>query len=175
MLIAQQEYATLKRMRLAGSQEDAAAEVLVEMGFRQGSVGFVDQPGALGEAEFARKCQFATADGSSHEVDLAVGLPGRIILALECKVSNDRTNSVKRTNDVLKKAEAWSRQWGRFVVTAALLEGVFSEKEPRRLVEAGVEIFWSHRLDLLRQYLAGKGTPTSRRRGSTRSRGTGRG
>jgi hypothetical protein len=153
LLIAQQEFATLRRMRLAGSQEDAAAAVLSELGYHRATVGFVDQPGVLGEREYARKCRFATADQSSHEVDLAIGLPRRRILAMECKVSNDRTNSVKRTNDVLKKAEAWRQQWGRLVITGALLEGVFSEKEPRRLVEAGVEVFWSHRLELFREWI----------------------
>lgn len=99
------------------------------------------------------RCQFATADGSSHEVDLAAGLSRRRILALECKVSNDKANSVKRVNDILKKASAWSEQWGRFVTTGALLEGVFSEKEPRRLLDAGVEIFWSHRIELFRDWV----------------------
>ena len=103
--------------------------------------------------EFARATQFATADGSSHEVDLAVGLSGRRILALECKVSNDRTNSIKRVNDVLKKAEAWKKQWGKFVITGGLFQGVFGENEARRLIEAEVEIFWSHRLDLFEAWL----------------------
>jgi len=154
ILIAHQEFATRKRMRLAVIQEESAARVLDDTGFRKVSVGFVDRPGAVASFEYATGCQFATADGSSHEVDLAVGLSGGRILALECKVSNDRTNSVKRINDVLKKAEAWRTKWGQFVVTGALLEGVFSEKEPRRLLEAGVELFWSHRLDQFSEWIA---------------------
>lgn len=154
ILIAQQEFATQKRMRLAGVQEEMASMILSELGFMQVSIGFVDQPGSLGERQFARACQFATADGSSHEVDLAVGLSGRRILALECKVSNDKTNSVKRVNDVLKKAAAWRSQWGKFVITGALLEGVFSEKEPRRLLDSEVAIFWSHRPELFREWIA---------------------
>lgn len=154
ILIASQEFATRKRMRLAAAQEESAARVLSESGFRKVAVGFVDRPGAIAALEYAQGCQFATADGSSHEVDLAVGLRGGRILALECKVSNDRTNSVKRINDVLKKAEAWRTKWGQFVVTGALLEGVFSEKEPRRLVEAEVELFWSHRLEHFAEWVA---------------------
>jgi hypothetical protein len=153
ILIAQQEFATRKRMRLAGVQEEMASTILTDLGFTRISIGFVDQPGSLEERQFARACQFATADGSSHEVDLAIGLSGRRILALECKVSNDKTNSVKRVNDVLKKAAAWRSQWGKFVITGALLEGVLSEKEPRRLLEAEVEVFWSHRPELFREWL----------------------
>lgn len=153
ILIAQQEFATQKRMRLAGAQEEMASGILLDLGFSLVSVGFVDQPGSLGEREFARACQFATADGSSHEVDLAVGLSRKRILALECKVSNDKTNSVKRVNDVLKKAAAWRAQWGKFVITGALLAGVFSEKEPRRLLDADVRIFWSQRPDLFQDWI----------------------
>lgn len=153
VLIAQQEFATQKRMRLAAAQEEMASTVLTELGFAPVSIGFVDQPGSLGEREFARAVQFATADGSSHEVDLAIGLTRKRILAMECKVSNDKTNSVKRVNDVLKKAAAWRAQWGKFVITGALLEGVFSEKEPRRLLEADVEVFWSHRPEMFRDWI----------------------
>jgi hypothetical protein len=154
IMIAQTEFATQKRMRLATAQEQGATELLENMGFRKIELGVVDQAGALAVGEFAQATQFATADGSSHEVDIAVGLSKKRILALECKVSNDKTNSVKRINDVLKKADAWKKQWGRTVVTGALLQGVFSDKEPRRLLEAEVELFWSHQLGLFEQWIA---------------------
>jgi hypothetical protein len=136
-------------MAAAREQQDAVANLLGNLGFERVSLGLVDEPGSLRERCFACATKFATGDGSAHEVDVAVGLPKRTILAIECKVSNDATNSVKRVNDVLKKAAAWKRQWGRFVVTGALLQGVFSEKEPRRLIDNEVEVFWSHRIDLL--------------------------
>ncbi len=147
-------YRTVRRMRLAHQQEQEVLELLLGLGYRQRRAELVDEPGALAEGEFMHATQFKTADGSTHEVDVAIGLPKRTILALECKVSNDATNSVKRVNDVLKKATAWKKQWGQFVVTGALLQGVFSAKEPRRLLEEGVVVFWSHRLDELREWLA---------------------
>ena len=140
-------------MQPSKAQETAVVELLERLGYRRLPSRLVDQPGTLAEDEFMQATQFKTADGSTHEVDIAVGLPKRAVLALECKVSNDATNSVKRVNDVLKKATAWKRQWGRTVVTGALLQGVFSEKEPRRLLEEDVEVFWSHRLDELEQWL----------------------
>jgi hypothetical protein len=153
ILIASNSFATRKRMRLAKAQEDAAADVLDQLGFKRLNLGHVDSTGALADGDYARAVQFVTADGSSQEVDLAVGLSGGRVLALECKVSNDRTNSIKRINDILKKAAGWQTQWGRFVITGALLQGVFSEKEPRRLLENRVEIFWSHRLQTFREFL----------------------
>jgi hypothetical protein len=153
ILIANNTFATRKRMRLAKAQEDAAAAVLEKLGFRQIAPGLVDSPGAVADGEYARATQFVTADGSSQEVDLAVGLKGGRILALECKVSNDRTNSIKRVNDVIKKAAGWQTQWGRFVITGALLQGVFSVKEPRRLIDNRIRIFWSHRLELFRSWI----------------------
>jgi hypothetical protein len=152
-MIAVNRFRTVRRMRLAHEQEQGVVDLLLGLGYRHRRSELVDQPGALGEDEFMHATQFQTADGSTHEVDVAVGLPKRTILALECKVSNDATNSVKRVNDVLKKASAWKRQWGRFVVTGALLQGVFSTKEPRRLLEEDVEVFWSHRLDELEKWL----------------------
>lgn len=152
-MIAVNNFRTGRRMILAHEQEQAVVDLLLRLGYRQRSSQLVDEPGILAEDEFMHATQFATADGSTHEVDIAVGLPRRAILALECKVSNDKTNSVKRVNDVLKKATAWKRQWGRTVVTGALLQGVFSTKEPRRLLEEDVEVFWSHRLDELEKWL----------------------
>lgn len=156
ILIAQTEFATKKRMRLAKAQEQAAIDILTRLGFVKVELGKVEEPRTLAARHFAQATQFTTADGSSHEVDIAIGLTNGRILALECKVSNDKTNSVKRTNDVLKKAVAWKTQWGRFVITGGLLQGVFGRKEPRRLLEAQVEIFWSHRLDLFEQWLLGE-------------------
>ena len=152
-MIAVNTYRTVRRMRLAREQEQTVVDLLLHLGYRRQPSQLVDEPGALAEHEFMHATQFKTADGSTHEVDVAIGLPKRTILAFECKVSNDKTNSVKRVNDVLKKATAWKRQWGKFVVTGALLQGVFSAKEPRRLLEEDVEVFWSLHLDELEEWL----------------------
>jgi len=72
---------------------------------------------------------------------------------MECKVTNDETNSVKRINDVLKKASAWQDHWGSFVHTAALLQGVIAFKDVQRLLEARVSVFWSHDLPTFEGWL----------------------
>ncbi len=101
-----------------------------------------------------RKTRFATATTAHQEVDIACGLKHSYVLAMECKVTNDETNSVKRVNDVLKKATAWKAHWGSFVITAALLQGVIAAKDVQRLDDAGVQVFWSHNLDEFRIWLA---------------------
>lgn len=140
-------------MQLAHKQERAVVDLLLGLGYHKLPSRPVDEPGVLAEDEFMHATKFKTADGSTHEVDVAVGLPKRTVLALECKVSNDKTNSVKRVNDILKKATAWKRQWGKTVVTGALLQGVYSQQEPRRLLEEDVEVFWSHHLEELEEWL----------------------
>ncbi len=91
------------------------------------------------------KTKFATKT-RPQEVDIACGLGKTVVLAMECKVTNDETNSVKRINDVLKKASAWHDHWGSFIQTAALLQGVIALKDVERLLEAKVHVFWSHHL-----------------------------
>lgn len=145
-LMARQEYETVRRNKLALKQESDACSILDRLGFKRADAKFIDEPGAVAEKEYLLRTRFATADGSSHEVDIAVGLPKRMILAVECKVSNDATNSIKRTNDVMKKSEAWKRQWGKFVKTGALLQGVFKDTEITRMLDAEIVVFWSHAL-----------------------------
>ncbi len=146
-LMARQEYETVRRTKLARRQEADACAVLEELGFCKAEATLIDEPGAIDERQYLLTTRFATADGSSHEVDIAVGLSKKRILALECKVSNDTTNSVKRINDVMKKSEAWRRQWGKFVTTGALLQGVIKPTDISRMMEEDIVVFWSHELD----------------------------
>ena len=76
-----------------------------------------------------------------------------MVLALECKVSNDTTNSIKRTNDVLNKVRAWQTHWGNFVVTGAMLQGVFAPNDIQKLLDANVKVFWSHDIQGLADWL----------------------
>ena len=99
------------------------------------------------------KARFASGLTGRAEVDIALGLKDAVVLALECKVTNDETNSVKRINDVSKKAQAWRAHWGNFVQPAALLEGVIKMSDVKRLLEEDIHVFWSHRLDLFEGWI----------------------
>ena len=152
-LIASQRFTTSRRNRLAAIQEQAVVDLLVKRGWKRMPSSLIDTRAAVPEKHFQHKTRFATATSAPQEVDIACGLPRTVVLAMECKVTNDETNSVKRVNDVLKKAEAWKTHWGSFVVTAALLEGVIAAKDVERLIDNDVHVFWSHDLDSFMAWL----------------------
>jgi hypothetical protein len=154
-LIAAQNIATSKRNRLASKQEQSVIELLTKSGWTKLPSLLIDTRAALPEKHFQHKTRFATAT-APQEVDIACGLPKTVVLAMECKVTNDETNSVKRINDVLKKASAWKDHWGNFVVTAALLEGVIAPKDVERLIDHDVQVFWSHELGAFANWLESK-------------------
>jgi len=152
-LLASQIYLTSRRTSTSRTQEDAVVDMLEGLGWEhyRGS-GLVDRA-VLGSRQFIKKAKFATST-RPQEIDIACGLGATRVLAMECKVSNDKTNSVKRINDVLKKATAWKDHWGVFVRPAALLQGMIGYKDVQRLTHAGVTVFWSHDLPRFELWLA---------------------
>jgi hypothetical protein len=152
-LVAQQTVATARRTRLAFEQEYAVIELLLKDGWTQLPRKLIDTRAAVPLKYFMHKTRFATKT-RPQEVDIACGLKGTYVLAMECKVTNDETNSIKRVNDVLKKATAWHEHWGSFVHTVALLQGVVAPKDVQRLTDANVAVFWSHDLEAFRVWLA---------------------
>lgn len=152
-LIANQQVATARRLRLSVAQETAVISQLTERGWARLQSGVVSTAGQLPARHFMHKTRFASGPNENQEVDVACGLGGTNVLAIECKVTNDETNSVKRINDVLKKASAWKSHWGAFMRSAAVLQGVIKYGDVQRLLDAGVEVFWAHRLDLFGEWL----------------------
>lgn len=76
-------------------------------------------------------------------------------MAIECKVSNSSTNSVKRlNNDAAAKAEDWIGQFGtRNVVPVAVLSGVYKIHNLTNAQSRGLTIFWAHDLDELMSWI----------------------
>jgi len=151
-MLSQQNVATLRRNRLSAAQESAVTDLLRAAGWERIVSGLVEQSSTLPVRHFMHKTKFATRT-RPQEVDIACGLGKSVVLAMECKVTNDRTNSVKRVNDILKKASAWQDHWGSFVRTAALLQGVIAERDVARLSAANIMVFWSHDLDKFAKWL----------------------
>lgn len=152
-LLAEKRVSTARRNRLARLQETALMDRLVATGWTLLSSRLIDKQGAIQPRQFMHKARFASGLKGRAEVDVALGLTDKLVLAMECKVTNDETNSVKRINDVSKKATAWRKHWGNFVQPAALLEGVIKLSDVERLIEEDVHVFWSHRLDLFEKWL----------------------
>ena len=153
-LIAEKRVATARRNRLASVQEQAVVALLLHRKWTQEPSRLIDTRAQVPSKHFMHKTRFATGTTAHQEVDVACGLAGTYVLAMECKVTNDETNSVKRINDVIKKATAWKSHWGNFVRPAALLQGVIAAKDVQRLEDNGIEIFWSHDLSRLEKWLA---------------------
>ncbi len=72
-------------------------------------------------------------------------------MAIECKVSNSSTNSVKRlNNDSAVKARTWIEELGTTgIVPAAVLSGVYKLRNLEDAQSKGLAIFWAHDLDSL--------------------------
>lgn len=151
--IALQRLGTARRNRLARAQEQTVIEMLEAKGWKRVPSKLVSVSASLGSKEYSHKTKFATST-LPQEVDIACGLKNTVVLAMECKVTNDKTNSVKRVNDVLKKASAWKTHWGSFVKPAALLQGVIKFNDVNRLLESDVHVFWTHDLKRLDEWLA---------------------
>ena len=70
------------------------------------------------------------------------------MLPIECKVSNSEVNSYKRLNhDTLAKNTSWKKSFGDAVIPSAILAGVYSVANVVEAQDAGLVIFWSHRID----------------------------
>lgn len=151
-MISSQIFNTVRRNRLSAEQEKAVEDLLVSKGWIKDPSKTVNNTSDLAPKHFMRKtrCKTKTA---TKEVDIACGLNPSLIMAMECKVTNDETNSVKRIGDVMNKVKAWNDKWATFIQTAALLQGVIKYKSVEELLDAGVEVFWSHDLQRLSDWL----------------------
>lgn len=87
-------------------------------------------------------------------------------MAIECKVSNSTTNSIKRlNNDAAAKATEWLKDFGELQVTpAAVLGGCYKVANLENAQERGLALFWAHDLDPLINFILG--TEPDDRRGA---------
>jgi XamI restriction endonuclease len=152
-LIATQVFGTALRNQQSQEQENAVTKLLDSIGWKRLPSKLIDRRASLEPKHYMYKTRFATGQGSPYEVDVACGLKDTYVLAMECKVTNDETNSKKRISDVLNKAAAWKAHWGNFVQAAALLQGVIAARDVHRLLNADVHVFWSHDLQAFEKWL----------------------
>lgn len=150
-LIATQHVGTGRRTESKVAQEAAVEAALIVMGWKKvptrpiNTLSDAPKPG-----EFCRETLLGT-----RKADFVIGLMDGRILALECKVSNSSTNSVKRlNNDAAAKAVSWIKQFGTSgVVPAAVLSGVYNLKNLEAAQSAGLTIFWAHDLKVLTDWI----------------------
>ena len=151
-LMASSHVSTIRRSSGKERQELAVEKILLDGGHskvptrRVNTFNQIPRPN-----EFCRESLLGT-----RKADFLVGLPDQRVMAIECKVSNSSTNSVKRlNNDAAAKAEAWTKHFGTLnVVPVAILSGVYNVRNLEQAQERGLTLFWAHDLDQLMKWIA---------------------
>ena len=144
VLLAAQRMATERRNDGKQDQESMVKAYLRSIGYTEVSPApittIVKGPQAL---QFCAECLLG-----ERKADVVVRLQDTRLMAIECKVSNSATNSVKRlNNDAAVKADYWLKLFGTSqVVPVAVLAGVFKVLNLQQAQARGLALFWSHGL-----------------------------
>ena len=150
-LIATQRLGTSRRHESKRMQEQQVEDALLGARFTKVQTRKVEtlaQAPDLGE--FCGESYLGT-----RKADFLIRLWDHRVMALECKVSNSSTNSVKRlNNDAAAKAEAWRRDFGETqVVPAAIISGVYKLHKLQEAQQRGLSIFWAQRLPVMLDWI----------------------
>lgn len=150
-LIAEQRTKTVRRTLGKNDQEQMVSNTFEASGFTRvlpRAIATIDQAPEAGE--FCGESMLG-----SRKADFVFRLFDRRILALECKVSNSSTNSVKRlNNDAAVKAKTWLAEFGNLqVVPAAVLSGVYKIHNLIDAQDRGLTLFWAHDLEKLTSWI----------------------
>lgn len=146
-LIASQRVATDRRNEGKTLQEASVFAALEGVGFKRVAARrmntLVDAPA---RGEFCSEAMLG-----DRKADVVVRLWDQRVLAIECKVSNSATNSIKRlNNDAAVKAVHWIEAFGtQQLVPAATLTGVFKLGNLVDAQKKGLTLFWAHDLGTL--------------------------
>lgn len=150
-LMASSHVSTSRRSEGKDEQEQTVEAALIASGLTKVETREVDTFNkAPRTGEFCRESLLG-----NRKADFIVGLGDQRIMAIECKVSNSSTNSVKRlNNDAAAKAEAWISQFGtRNVVPVAVLSGVYKLHNLIDAQHRGLTLFWAHDLNELMDWI----------------------
>ena len=152
-LLAMRRTQTLRRTQGAELQEQLVAVQLRRSRFTQVPTGRISTLSHAPTAgQFCRESMLGT-----RKADFVIGLWDSRTMALECKVSNSATNSIKRlNNDAAVKATTWRSEFGTVqMVTAAVLDGVYALRNLIDAQDKGLTIFWAHDLAAMLDWMHG--------------------
>ena len=150
-LMATSRVSTDRRSESKVAQEQLVEEALLKLGVKKvptrniSTLNLAPAPG-----DFCSESMLG-----ERKADFIVGLWDHRVMAIECKVSNSSTNSVKRlNNDAAAKADDWIRAFGtKQVVPAAVLSGVYKIHNLENAQSRGLTIFWAHSLNHLTEWI----------------------
>lgn len=150
-LIAARRVMTARANEGKTAQEQKVKDALTAIGFTEVVARTIPTlVQAPGRGEFCGESLLG-----ARKADIVVRLWDDRVMAIECKVSNSATNSVKRlNNDAAVKAGQWIGEFGTAqMVPSAMLAGVF---KPLNLIAAqnrGLTIWWSHDLTTMTDWI----------------------
>lgn len=150
-LLATSRMGTARRSIGKEKQEALVEEALIKSEFKKVATRTVKTLNHAPEpGEFCRERLLG-----KRKADFIVGLYDQRLMAIECKVSNSSTNSVKRlNNDAAAKAEAWIDAFGRVsMVPTAVLSGVYKTHNLVNAQERGLTLFWAHDIATMIQWI----------------------
>lgn len=150
-LIASRRVVTARANESKGEQEQKVKNALKDVGFTEVEARTI---GTLHDAPVAGQFCGESLFGK-RKADVVIRLWDHRVLALECKVSNSSTNSVKRlNNDAAVKAGVWINAFGTAqTIPAAMLAGVFKRHNLEQAQERGLTLWWSHDLDQMLSWI----------------------
>jgi Holliday junction resolvase len=150
--IAVQRTQTGRRKLEKSSLEGGITELLNGMGFKRvatlqtGMATMRDAPKA--------GTYFSACNIGKHNADFVIGLMDGRVLAIECKASNSELNSRKRVSKEAERDVAhWAETFGKQVIAAIVLRGVFAPSMIQEAEAVGLSVFWEHRLNDLQKFL----------------------
>ncbi len=152
-LLAMRRTETMRRTQGSDLQEQLVAGQLRRSRFEQIPTGPVPTlTKAPKPGQFCRESKLGT-----RKADFIIGLWDGRTMAVECKVSNSSTNSIKRlNNDAAIKAQTWRSEFGSIqLVTAAVLDGVYALRNLIDAQEKGLTIFWARDLASMFEWMHG--------------------
>lgn len=143
-LLATQRVATDRRNEGKTVQEGAVFKALQKAGFVKAPTRTINTLADAPEpGQFCPECMLGR-----RKADIVVRLHDKRVLAIECKVSNSSTNSIKRlNNDAAAKAGAWINEFGtRQLIPSAMLSGVFKLRNLLDAQDRNLTLWWAHDL-----------------------------
>lgn len=152
VLLAAQRISTARRGYGKAAQETLLKEFLISLKYKEvqsmAITTLVEGP-KLGE--FCGEAKLG-----NRKADVILRLNDTRLMPIECKASNSALNSVKRiNNDAAAKAAEWLKTFGTHqVVPTAVISGVFKVSNLLQAQEVGLNLFWSHDLKKLGNFLA---------------------
>lgn len=156
-LIASQKVETLRRGDEKAAIEGAVRGLLVGIGWTEAPARPARGIQKLVADSPPRRSFLVQTNLGADNADVIVRLDDDRLLAIECKGSNSEINSRKRLNkEAVQNARAWLAKFGADqVVPAVALQGVFNPRYVAEAQDTPMLVFWSHRLDDLKQFVAG--------------------